>query len=46
VGEFLQSMGDWLDPAVFGTLILQWSGRVLAALQRDLHIVSQANGHA
>jgi small conductance mechanosensitive channel len=30
--ELLASFGDWLNPEVLGTLILQWSGRLLAAI--------------
>jgi len=32
VGEFFQSVSEWLDPTVVGTLILQWSGRAFAAV--------------
>jgi small conductance mechanosensitive channel len=32
VDELLQSVGTWLDPRVIGAFVLQWSGRVFAAI--------------
>jgi NhaP-type Na+/H+ or K+/H+ antiporter len=32
VGELLQSIGAYLDPEVLGTFLLEWGGRVLAAV--------------
>jgi small conductance mechanosensitive channel len=32
VDELLQSMGAWVDPQVIGTFVLEWSGRVFAAV--------------
>jgi small conductance mechanosensitive channel len=32
LSEFAELVGSWLDPALIGALILQWSGRIVAAL--------------